>query len=163
MRLDRLVLLLCATLLVALSGCAAGPSPDTAPPEASVSAPSAPVPAPVPAAKEVPALKVVDCKGCSIPGQVHDLIIEGYSEAAAAAGMKISNRSQATLTIASYRQRPPAKRAMMGVFAGKDEIRAVVTHEDKRFEVGDYYANALQGMNALSKRIGAMAFEKMRP
>jgi hypothetical protein len=155
----------CAVIaVITLSGCATAPSASTqastpstgaivAPPSSSSSVQSA----------EVPSLKtVMACGSCSVPDTVPGLIAKGYADAAAKAGVKIASDSGATLTITSYTQRPPAARVMLGIFAGKDEIKATVTYKNKTFEVEDYYLNAWLGMNALSERIGEMAFEKMR-
>jgi hypothetical protein len=111
----------------------------------------------------VPSLKaVMACGSCSVHESVPGLIAKGYANAAAKSGVKIDSGSEATLTITTYTQRPPGARVMFGAFAGKDEIKATVSYKNKSFEVEDYYRNAWLGMNALSERIGELAFEKMR-
>lgn len=104
---------------------------------------------------------VTACGACSVPDSVPDLIAQGYAEAAEKAGVKVATGSQATLSITTYTQRPPANRILFGALAGKDEIKATVTYKGQTFEVEDYYANAWLGMNSLSARIGEMAFEKI--
>lgn len=93
---------------------------------------------------------------------VADLIRKGYASAAEKSGMKVTTQSEATLSITTYTQRPPGLRVMFGAFAGKDEIKASVTYQDKTFEIEDYFRNAWLGMNALSENIGALVFEKIR-
>ena len=111
----------------------------------------------------VPALNVVTaCGGCDVPADVPALVKEGYAQAAADAGAKISTTDTATLTIKELSYRSTGARAMAGAFAGKDEIKAQVVARNKKFEVEDYYRNAWQGIGALARKIGSMAFEGMK-
>lgn len=50
---------------------------------------------------------------------------------------------------------------MVGIFAGKDAIKATVAAEDKTFVVEDYYRNAWLGIEALARKIGEMTFEEI--
>lgn len=111
---------------------------------------------------EVPHLKVLlDCGGCQVRPNAGDLIVDGYTEAVARAGAKLSRDLEATVSIKEYTARDDTARMLVGVFAGKDEIKAVVTFKGKRFEVEDYYRNAWFGINSLSRKIGELVFEKM--
>lgn len=111
---------------------------------------------------EVPRLAIVlSCGDCKVAPTVPDLISDAYMAAATQAGMAISDKEEAVLSIMSYSQRPPGARAMFGAFAGKDEIKAVVKYGEKTFEVEDYFRNGWQGMNALSKNIGEMTLDKI--
>ncbi len=144
--LTHLVLL---TNVALLAGCATGPQPSPT----SGQAPTA----------QVPNLKVaVDCGTCQVRASVPALIMEGYKEAAAKSGVQISTASEATVTIKEYADRNDAARFLAGAFAGKDEIRTVVTHNGKRFEVEDYYRNAWLGIESLAKKIGEMVFAQIR-
>jgi hypothetical protein len=132
-----------------LAGCATSPQPSPT----GGKAPLAPV----------PSLKVaVDCGPCQVRPNVPALIAEGYREAAAKAGVQISTTSEATVTIKEYSDRNDAARFLAGAFAGKDEIRTVVTHNEKKFAVEDYYRNAWLGIESLAKKIGEMVFAQVR-
>jgi len=132
---------------VALAGCAA----------------PAPTPQPGAPAREVPALNVqFDCGACKPRGDAAKLIAEGYSEAAAQAGAKVNPSMQATLMVKAYTARDDTARILTGVFAGRDEIKANVSYGSQQFQVEDYYANAWMGIDALSRKIGELAFQKMK-
>ena len=93
---------------------------------------------------------------------VPSLVVEGYNQAAAKFGAKVSASKVATLTIKEYTARNDVARFMAGVFAGKDEIKAVITYQDKTFAVEDYYRNAWLGIDALAMNIGEMAYVKLK-
>jgi len=146
---SHLTRLFLAATVAALAGCATSPQPTAT----SGQAPLA----------QVPNLKVtVDCGTCQVRPNVPALILEGYKEAAAKSGVQISTASEATVTIKEYSDRNDAARFLAGAFAGKDEIRTVVTHKEKRFAVEDYYRNAWLGIESLAKKIGEMVFAQMR-
>jgi hypothetical protein len=129
-----------------------------------LSACATPAPDPVAGAagREVPSLKVVaDCGACNVRPSVQHLIVEGYHRAAAESGAKVVASQEATVTIKEYSARDDAARFLVGVFAGKDEIKATVTSKDKKFEVEDYYMNRLLGIDALARKIGGMIFEQV--
>lgn len=112
---------------------------------------------------EVPYLKVTtDCGTCQVRPNIQTLIQEGYKEAAAKSGAQISSTSEASVTIKEYSDRDDAARFLAGAFAGKDEIRAEVTYQGKKFEVTDYYRNAWLGIDSLAKKIGEMVFAQMK-
>ncbi len=50
----------------------------------------------------------------------------------------------------------------MGAFAGKDEIKAIITYDRKTFLVEDYYRNVLQGIDVLTRKIGAMSYAELK-
>jgi hypothetical protein len=137
-------IVVCAAVI---AGCAA-PAPERAP--------GAP-------AREVPALNVrFDCGACQPRPDSGKLIAEGYNEAAAQAGAKVNPAMQATLTVKEYTARNDAARFLVGVFAGRDEIKASVAYGSQQYQVEDYYANAWLGIDALSRKIGELAFQKMK-
>jgi hypothetical protein len=116
-----------------------------------------------PGARTVPQLKVVlECTPCQVRPNVPGLIVAGYHEAATESGAKVTNERMATLTVKEYSARDEFARLMIGALAGKDEIKATVDYEGKKFEIEDYFRNAWQGMDTLAKRIGGMAFESLR-
>jgi hypothetical protein len=122
--------------------------------------PTAPSSGPV---VEVPSLKIVTgCGPCQVRAGVPERIQQAYRNAAAKAGMQVSSTDEATLTITGYADRDNVLRHMIGIFAGKDEIIAVVTHKDKKFTVQDYYRNAWLGVDTLAFKIGEMTFERIK-
>ena len=90
------------------------------------------------------------------------LILEGYKEAAAKSGAQVSTASEATVVIKEYSDRNDAARFLAGAFAGKDEIRTVVTHKGKTFMVEDYYRNAWLGIESLARKIGELVFAQVK-
>jgi hypothetical protein len=102
------------------------------------------------------------CGICEAPDTVPNLIAQGYAKAAAKSGKTVSSAAEATVAITVFTRRPPDARIKFGAFAGKDELKALVTYKNKRFEVEDSYSNALMGMNSLALRIGEMVFKKIR-
>jgi len=104
-----------------------------------------------------------NCGSCEHNDKVLPLIEQEYAKQAQAKGYVISDAETAELSITEYRQRPPAMRAMFGVFAGKDILRTVVRFRDKSFVAGDYMANAWQGMNSLCASVAKKAIEQIVP
>lgn len=114
-------------------------------------------------APQVPSLAVTsDCGACEVRASVPALIQQGYVDAAAKAGVQVAGDKQASLTIKEYADRNDLARFMAGVFAGKDEIKAVVKFGGRTFQVEDYYRNAWLGIEVLAKKIGAMTFDELR-
>lgn len=114
-------------------------------------------------AAELPVLKVaVDCGACQVKPNIPSLIVEGYNEAAGKAGRKVSASSEATVTIKEYVARGDAARFLAGAFAGKDEIKAVISYQGKTYAVEDYYRNAWLGIETLAKKIGEMSYSELK-
>ncbi len=104
-------------------------------------------------------LKVAfDCGACEVKPTIPTLIVESYNAAAAKAGRKVSATKEANLTIKEYTARNDTARFLAGAFAGKDEIKAVVTYQDKTYFVEDYYRNAWLGIDNLAENIGEMTY-----
>ena len=138
--------LLAVSIAAVISGCA-GTAQTT---------PGAPTAA---STEEVPTLKVaVDCGACQVKPSIPALIVESYNAAAAKDGRKVSAAKEASLTIKEYTARGDAARFLAGAFAGKDEIKAAITYQDKTFSIEDYYRNAWLGIDALARNIGEMAY-----
>ncbi|SFU37652.1 hypothetical protein SAMN05216350_101614 [Polaromonas sp. YR568] len=154
---NHLSLLLVAGAAI-VSGCAtttttapSGPAPQSA--AASTAA----------AAAELPTLKVsLDCGPCVVKPSIPSLIASGYNEAAAKAGRKVTAAKEASLTVKSYVAREDAARFLAGAFAGKDEIKAIVTYQGKTYSVEDYYRNAWLGIDTLAKKIGEMTYAELK-
>jgi len=134
--------------LIALSGCAT-----------STQAPPLNAQSPL----QVPSIKVVvDCGSCQVRPNVPTLILDGYRGAASKAGAQISPTSEAIVTIQEYSDRNDTARFLVGAFAGKDEIRAEVIYQEKKFIVEDYYRNAWLGIESLANKIGEMVFAEVK-
>lgn len=114
-------------------------------------------------AAQVPTLAVkLDCGACEVRPTVPPLIVEGYNAAAVQAGAVVTADRQATMTIKAYEARSDAGRLLAGALAGKEEIKAEISYQDKKYAVEDYYRNAWQGIESLAKKIGEMAFDKLK-
>ncbi len=117
---------------------------------------------PIVSKAEMPALKVtVDCV-CMVKPGIPGLIVEGYNEAAAKAGRKVSTTSQASVTIKDYTARDDVARFLAGAFAGKDEIKVVIAYDGKTYAVEDYYRNAWMGIDTLARKIGEMSYAELK-
>jgi hypothetical protein len=129
-----------------LSGCATGPFHADAPRHAA----------------DVPTLKVVvDCGGCKVKSDLKALVAEGYNGAASQAGAKVLPSKVATLTIKEYVARDDSARFWAGAFAGKDEIKAVLSYQGKQFPVEDYARMAFKGIDNVAKNVGEKAYEQL--
>lgn len=112
---------------------------------------------------QVPSLKVaLDCGVCQVRPTVPALIVDGYNAAAIKAGAVISTTKVAIVTIKEYSDRNDAARFLVGIFAGKDEIKATVATGEKNFSVEDYYRNAWLGIESLAKSIGEKIFDQTK-
>ena len=119
--------------------------------------------APVTSITEAPSLKVaIDCGTCEVKPTIPGLIVEGYNEAATKAGHKFSATKEANLVIKEYTARNDAARFIAGAFAGKDEIKAVISYQGKTYTVEDYYRNAWLGIDTLAKKIGEMTYAEIK-
>ena len=125
------------------------------PEAASAAAPSAPASAPAgtstsSTSKVVPNIVVRwDCGSCEQNPKVAPLIEKSYQDEARALGHSVSPTETAEVTIKEYRQRPPAARALFGVFAGKDKLATTLNFRGQQTTADDYSANAFHGMNSL--------------
>lgn len=110
----------------------------------------------------VPKLNIVwSCGNCEQNEKVIPLIEEAYRSEATKNGKIISETESADATITTYRQRPPGKRVMMGVFAGKDTLELKINYKGSESLASDYSANVLQGMNHLCESIGKLAYKNI--
>lgn len=143
-----------ASAAVMIAGCASTTPGSTSPIGAATTAA---------AVTEVPSLKVaVDCGKCEVKPTIPSLIVEGYNEAAAKAGHKVSATKEANLVIKEYTARNDAARFLAGALAGKDEIKAVISYQGKTYAVEDYYRNAWLGIDVLAKKIGEMTHAEVK-
>lgn len=140
-----------ASIVLAISGCASSPTVENGSTQ-SIGTPTS----------EVPKLRVVIGCSCAVKSTTPPLIVEGYNEAATRDGRKVSLTKEASLTIQNYSARDDTARFLMGAFAGKDEIKAIITYDGKTFLVEDYYRNVLQGIDVLARKIGAMSYAELK-
>lgn len=139
-----------------VAGLPAAPSATPAP-----AAAPARTPAPV---REVPGLKVtLDCGACQVSDAIPRLIAEGYARAAADRGAKVAANADVSVAIREYSARDAGARFFLGALAGRDEIKAAVSYQEKYFVVEDYYMNAWLGIDSLATKIGEMVFQRVNP
>ena len=121
---------------------------------------SVPATAGVLAEHELPKLLVVwDCGKCVPNDKVPPLIEKEYADYASAHGYTVSQSETASMVISQYHQRPPAARAMLGAFAGRDTLTTNVVFRDDKFVATDYNANAWFGMNDLCRSVAQKSAE----
>lgn len=163
MKTTKYLGLVVASAAIFMAGCASTTPSSTSTNTSTNTNTSAVGQQPTPSVAEVPALKVtVDCGACVVKPTIPSLIVEGYNEAAAKAGRKVSATAVANLTIKEYTARADAARLLAGAFAGKDEIKAVIAYQGKTFAVEDYYRNAWLGIDTLAKKIGEMTYAELK-
>lgn len=150
---------LCAALCLSF---AAAASAQTTPEAAASSSAAAATPA-VAAKGQLPKLSIKwQCKEeCTPNEKVPPLIEQSYAEAATKAGYVVSDSDVAEVTIVDFRQRPPAVRATLGIFAGKDRLGVKIAYRGKEASAEDTSANAIQGMNSLSDTVGKRSYEQI--
>jgi hypothetical protein len=113
-------------------------------------------------ANSVPKLNIVwDCGKCTVNEKVVPLIVEAYRLEAAAHRKTVSEAQSIEARINDYRQRNPGARVMLGIMAGKDRLGLELTYNGQKFEVSDYSANAIEGMNALCESVAKKAYKKV--
>jgi len=111
---------------------------------------------------ELPKLLITwNCGACEQNEKVPPLIEKEYSDYATAHGYRVSESEAAGVEIAKYHQRPPAARAMLGAFAGKDTLGVQVTFRGDKFVASDYNANAWFGMNDLCRSVAQKSAERI--
>lgn len=111
------------------------------------------------AARQVPRLRIRwSCDPCELNAKVPPLIEISYAEEAARQGYTLSGAETAEIVLTDFRQRPPAVRATLGLFAGKDRLGGRISFRGQTQGVGDYSANAIYGMNALAASVGKQSY-----
>ncbi len=114
------------------------------------------------AGKQVPQLVMRwDCGDCAVNEKVFPLVEKTYASKAAAKGSEVSSEETAEIVVTKYRQRPPGARVMFGFMAGKDILETRVTYRGKEFAVGDYSANAWQGMDSLCEAVAQITLDRL--
>jgi hypothetical protein len=109
---------------------------------------------------ELPKLLVIwDCGKCVPNDKVPPLIEKEYADYASAHGYTVSQSETANMVISKYHQRPPAARAMLGAFSGRDTLTTNVAFRDDKFVATDYNANAWFGMNDLCRSVAQKSAE----
>jgi hypothetical protein len=137
-------------------------------------APEAPSGGPPPEAETTPTPAAADkavlpklaikwqCKEeCTPNEKVPPLIEAAYAQAAMGGGYALSDSEVAEVTIVDFRQRPPAVRVTLGLFAGKDRLGVKIKYRGKEASAEDSSANTIQGMNSLSDSVGQRSYEQI--
>ncbi len=93
-------------------------------------------------------------KDCTENDKVVPLIQQAYAAAATKAGYSVSTTDSAALEITDFRQRPPAVRATLGLFAGKDRLAVHGSFHGQDIAASDSSGNVIQGMNHLCESVG---------
>ena len=153
--------ILCAALCLSLAGAASAQTAPEAP--SGVSAADATA-TPAAASKgQLPKLSIKwQCKDeCTANEKVPPLIEESYAKTALGNGYTVSDSDVAEVTIVEFRQRPPAVRATLGIFAGKDKLGVKIKYRGKEARADDTSSNAIQGMNSLSETVGKRSYEQI--
>lgn len=101
------------------------------------------------------------CGDCPVNEKVAPLIAVAYAQEAAAQGQTVSDTEVAEVVIDDFRQRHPAARATLGLFAGKDRLGVLINFRGKMIRAHDYSANAIYGMNALCESVGKQAHQQI--
>lgn len=158
----RAVLVYGAALLLSLQAYAE----ESQPPQPSDATAVAPQPAAKAAsashAKVLPRLSVRwDCGACEQNPKVGPLIEQTYEAQATSKGYVVAPGETAEVVIQEYRQRPPAARVMLGIFAGKDKLATKLSFRGKDYVVSDYSANTIQGMNSLCESVAKQALTQL--
>lgn len=159
--------MLCAALCWTLAGLAQAQTAPEAPAAASAAdtaASGATTPAPAAATKgTLPKLSIKwQCKEeCTANDKVPPLIEEGYAKAAQANGYAVSDSDVAEVTIVEFRQRPPALRVTLGIFAGKDKLGVKIKYRGKEASAEDSSANIIQGMNSVGETVGKRSYDQV--
>ena len=111
---------------------------------------------------KVPKLNMAwECKDCTINEKVIPLIQQNYYEEAIKNGKAVSETDIAEVAIVDFRQRPPGVRVMFGIFAGKDRLGLRVRHNGSEFNIDDYSANAITGMNLICSNLAKELYDKL--
>ena len=102
-----------------------------------------------------------DCGACEQNPKVGPLIEQNYEMQATSKGYSVAAVESAEVVIKEYRQRPPAARVMLGIFAGKDKLATTLSFRGKEYVASDYSANVFQGMNSLCESVAKQALSQV--
>ncbi len=103
----------------------------------------------------------VNCGKCEYKESGAALIAEGYKEAAKEQGAPISTSETAEVTILDYNARNSSARFWLGAMAGRDTIKTSVKYKNRTFEVENFYANAIKGIDDLARDIGEDIYKEI--
>lgn len=101
------------------------------------------------------------CGDCPVNDKVAPLIAVAYAQEALGQGQTVSDTEVAEVVIDDFRQRHPAARATMGLFAGKDRLGVLINFRGKMMRASDYSANTMFGMNSLCESVGKQAYRQI--
>lgn len=110
----------------------------------------------------MPALSIQwGCGQCAHNDKVIALIQQIYTEQARKHGQTVSRKEVAEVTITDFRQRPPAARALLGGFSGKDRLAISIRYRGKTYAASDSAVTIMNGMNSLCKAVARSAYVQL--
>ena len=101
------------------------------------------------------------CGQCAHNDKVIALIQQIYAEEVRKQGRAISRKDVADVTITDFRQRPPAARALLGGFSGKDRLAISIRYRGKTYAASDSAVTIMNGMNSLCKTVAHSVFAQL--
>lgn len=100
----------------------------------------------------------VDANGLDVSAGVRATVVEAFDQQARKAGVKISaDGVPVQIRVIEYSTRSNVARFMLGVLAGRDHIKAMVTVGDATFEVEDSAHSAVNGIDVVAENVGIEA------
>lgn len=159
--MNSMISILCAALCLSLAAAASAQTAPDAP--SGVSAAEATATAAAATKGELPklAIKWQCTEECTANEKVPPLIEESYAKTALGNGYTVSDSEVAEVAIVEFRQRPPAVRVTLGLFAGKDKLGVRIKYRGKEASAGDTSSNVIQGTNSLSEMVGKRRYEQI--
>lgn len=100
----------------------------------------------------------LDTNGHEISAAVRAGLIDAFDQQAKKAGVKVGPTGvPVKITVTDYAARSGVARVMLGVFAGRDHIKATVNVGDASFEVEDEAHSAINGIDVVAEDVGIEA------
>lgn len=104
---------------------------------------------------------MLDCGPYQVRENVPSLIIASYNAEAASDKRVVSPARQAVLKITGYSERNTAARILVGVFAGKDEIRGVVEYDGKTFDFDEASRSSFTDIESAARELGETIYDEL--
>ena len=100
----------------------------------------------------------VDTNGREITAAVRAGLIDAFDQQAKKAGVNVvPSGVPVKITVVDYASRSNVARVMLGVFAGRDHIKATVNVGDASFVVEDEAHSAINGIDVVAEDVGIEA------
>lgn len=100
----------------------------------------------------------VDANGHEISAAVRAGLIDAFDQQAKKAGVNVvPSGVPVKITVVDYATRSNVARVMLGVFAGRDHIKATVNVGDASFDVEDEAHSAINGIDVVAQDVGIEA------